>query len=445
MKTKHILQQFRELLHRALPKRAAAILDFVDALTVAQHVESPVALSEEAPFRRKHSMVYDVLHESELDAETLQELLYTAQPADCETLAGYEIYAVDTTPDERPEAKVLPERVLLKAQKNAPVRVGQKFSWLVRLVQGGTSWVAPWDVRRVRADSTDNATAVEQLRALEQQPGRPKVVVGDSLYANQIFLAAFVGLKRLFALVRLRRNINLYEQPAAKPAGSRGAPRKHGPQFKMSQPSRAPDRTETLWLGRQEIRLSAWQGLHLQKLAQLVGVALRIEFLKPDGTLRYQRPLWVFWTGPESVALADLCRMYLWRFALEHAFRFMKQHLGLNAHRLTDNAAIQRWAWLCALAYWQLLLMRHSVDDLCPAWYPYRGPAENKSLTPGQVQRGAARFLSKLGTPAAAPRNAGKGRGRATGYHPAPRPRYVVVRKGKKAPPDPAKAALSGP
>ncbi|MFZ5910616.1 MAG: transposase [Chloroflexota bacterium] len=52
---------------------------------------------------------------------------------------------------------------------------------------------------------------------------------------------------------------------------------------------------------------------------------------------------------------------------MEHAFRFMKQHLGLNAHCLTDNAAIQRWMWLCALAYWQLLLMGRTVDDLCPA------------------------------------------------------------------------------
>jgi hypothetical protein len=33
----------------------------IDALTVAGHVSSPVALSEEAPFRRKFSMVYDTL------------------------------------------------------------------------------------------------------------------------------------------------------------------------------------------------------------------------------------------------------------------------------------------------------------------------------------------------------------------------------------------------
>jgi hypothetical protein len=35
------------------------------------------------------------------------------------------------------------------------------------------------------------------------------------------------------------------------------------------------------------------------------------------------------------VPLHDLCLMYLWRFAIEHAFRFMKQHLGLNANQST--------------------------------------------------------------------------------------------------------------
>jgi hypothetical protein len=264
------------------------------------------------------------------------------------------VYGIDTTPDDRPEADTLEERVLLKAQKNEPVRPGQKHSWLVRLVNQGTSWVAPWDVRRVKADSTDNQTAVEQIEALDKQSKRRKVVVADSLYANVVFLAVFETVKTIAGLVRLRGNLNLYEQPEPKPVGSRGAPRKHGPKFKMGNPSRQPDRCQTFFLGLQKIRLSAWHNLHFRKLPGLVGLALRVEFLKPDGTLRYKRPMWLFWTGPETVVLSNLCCMYLWRFAIEHAFRFMKQHLGLTAHRLTDNDAIQRWMWLCALAYWQL-------------------------------------------------------------------------------------------
>lgn len=199
------------------------------------------------------------------------------------------MYGLDTTPDERPEAETLAERVLLEAQKNEAVRTGQKHSWLVRLVKQRTSWVAPWDVRRVKANSNDSQTAVEQVKALDKQSKRLKVVVADSLYANAVFLAVFETVKTALALVRLRRNITLYEQPEPKPSGSRGAPRKHGPKFKTVNPARQPDRNQTFFLGLQEMRLSAWHKLHLWKLPGLVGLALRVEFLKPDGSLRYQR------------------------------------------------------------------------------------------------------------------------------------------------------------
>ena len=45
MHTKTLFQQFRQKLYQILPKRADAILDFIDALTGAGHVASPVALS----------------------------------------------------------------------------------------------------------------------------------------------------------------------------------------------------------------------------------------------------------------------------------------------------------------------------------------------------------------------------------------------------------------
>jgi len=442
MQIKSSFQQFRQALYQILSKRADATLDLIDALTVAGHVASPVALSEEIPFRRKFSSVYDVLSEGKLDSQDINRLLAEYQPNDCEQIAGYEVYALDATPDERPEAETLAERGLLKAQKNDPVRLGQKFSWLVRLVKPGTSWVAPWDVRRIKSDSNDNQTAVAQVKALDEQNERLKVVVVDSLYANQYFLAVFLVVKHIVALVRLRQNLNLYEQPDPKPVGMKGAPRKHGPVFKMAHPRREADRTASFQLGRQTVQLRAWHGLHLAKLPTLIGLALRVEFLKADGTPRYQRPMWLFWTGPDTVPLEALCRMYLWRFAIEHAFRFMKQHLGLNAHCLTDNDSIQRWMWICALAYWQLLLMAGEVDDWCPAWYPRKSTGPEPGLTPGQVQRGAGRLLVRLGSPAQPPRPAGKGQGRVKGYQPTPRTRYPVVRKSQKVPVPGAKTAI---
>lgn len=440
-----LLPAFREKVHQKFRKRADAALDLIDAVTTAGGVTSPVAMSEEPPFRRKFSAVYDVLDHGDVDLPALGKLLYESQPADCETVAGYEVYAVDATPNPRPEAETLPGRVLLKADKDTPAVPGWKFSWLVRLVQRDTSWVAPQAVEQIPADSTANQVAGAQVAALDKQSSQPKVAVLDSGYFNHLFLALCVALQTVILLVRMRHNCTLYEQPEPKPAKSKGAPRKHGPKFKLGQPARSPDRTATITLGPLTVVLRAWHGLHLRKVPTLVGMALRVEFQKADGTPRYQRPLWLFWTGPLTVALGDICLMYLWRFAIEHAFRFMKQRLGLNANFGANPAAIQLWMRLCALAYWQLLLMRHDVEDLRPAWHPRTVRSATQPLTPGQVQRGALRFLCKLGSPAAAPRPAGKGRGRPKGYRPAHRPRYAVVRKTAQPTPTTQKAPPTAP
>lgn len=428
-----LIQQFRDAVYHTFTQRADAAMELLDALTIARHVDSPVALSEEVPFRRRFSSIYDTLEHAEQDPERLHQLLHEAQPADAETMAGFRIYAVDTTPNERPTAETLPDRGLLKEQQDEPTRIGFKFSWLARLVQRNTSWIAPWDVQRVPTNQTENHIARQQVKALTQVETAPAVIVADSRYATHVFLGLFTALRHVWALVRLRNNQVLYESPPPKQPGTKGAPRKHGLRFPLAAPPRPPDRLAHWDCAGQTVRLRAWLGLHLKKVPTLVGLVLCVEFLKPDGTPRYQHPLWLWWTGDPTLNLADLARMYLWRFALEHGFRFLKQHLGLNANQSTQLRSVERWMWWSALAYWQLLLMRSQVADLRPAWYARPRPGAERVLTPGQVQRGAGRFLMGLGSPARNPRRAGKGKGRPAGYRPSTRTRYAVVRKSPPA------------
>lgn len=428
------LQQFRDTVYQALPKRADAMMDLVDALTSANSVKSPVALSESPLFRRGFAAVYDALGEEGVSEGKFSEIFHQNHPASCETIGGYEVYAVDCTPCPRPEADTLPERVHLKSQSEQVAQVGEKFSWLGRLVKTGSSWVAPQDIQRVSVTSTDSEVAVEQVKRLDKQSDRLKVVVADSLYGNQHFLAVFLVVTTVLALVRLRSNLCLYENPTPKPPQSKGRPRVHGSAFKLTNPSRTADRSLTTTLAGQKVSLSAWHNLHLRQLPQLVGMVLRVEFLKADGTPRYQKPLYLFWTGSLTLPLEDLCRMYLWRFAIEHFFRFLKQRLGLNAALSTNPQVIRRWQWVVALAYWQLLLMEPLLADHRPLWYPRATPAQPRWLTPGLVQRAALPFLSSFGTPASPPRPAGKGTGRPKGYRPVPKKRHPVVYKHPKRP-----------
>ena len=178
----------------------------------------------------------------------------------------------------------------------------------------------------------------------------------------------------------------------------------------------------------QEVRLSAWYSQHLRKLPALVGLVLRVELLKADGTPRYVRPLWLFWSGPQEIVLANLITMYLLRFTIEHFFRFIKQRLGLLAAHLGDLAPIETWAQVVALAYWQLLLSRYLVKPTYRPWDPTARQDPNRPLTPGQVLDAWRAFSRTLDTPAAAPGAAGKAPGRAPGYQPRPRERHPVAK-----------------
>ncbi len=403
----------------------------MDALTVAGQVSSPVALSEQKPFRRKFCSVYDGLENGEMNIGEILSLLPDCMPEGSEMIAGYKVYAVDATASEHEQAETLPDRSVLKSSKDEPMRYGHKYSWLVRLVNFGTSWVAPVNVERISTETTDTKVAAVQVQKLDGHDPQAKVIVADSRYEDRLFLGIFESLKHTWGLIRLHSNRVLYEEPQKKPMGSRGAPRKHGQSFKLNSAHRPEDQRETFQIGKQTVRVRAWHKLHFKKLAALMGTLVQIEFLKADGTPRYKRPMWLFWTGPQSVALSDLCRMYLWRFAIEHMFRFLKQHLGLNSNRSPDLVSAQQWMWLCALAYWQLLLMRDGVKEDYQAWYP-RSRQQRSKLTPYQVQRSALVFLLELGTPAQEPRPAGKGTGRQKNYRPAPRICYPVIFKSKQ-------------
>jgi hypothetical protein len=427
-----MFDRFRKALYRCFGLGADVGLDLIDAVTGSQEIESPVAVSESPLFRRKFSSIYDFLKRGKLDLKQLGKVLDQYQPEDAERIAGFEVYALDCTDDPGPDAETLSDRSQSKKGKSAPVVVGHRYSWLVRLVQWRTSWCMPQDVQRVKTSSSDSQVAAEQVKALAERSQRLKVVVADSLYCNATFLVAFLLVQSVYALVRMKSNQVLFEEPPERQPGRRGRPRKHGAKFRLSDPSRDPDRVEKQTLLGQSVLLQAWQGLHLHKLPFLVGTVVSVRFLKPDGTPRFKRPLLLFWTGPTNVALVDLAQMYLWRFAIEHMFRFLKQQLGLTKANSPDLEHRQMWVWCCALAYTQLVLIRQHVADQRPAWHPRHTPARERPLTPGQVRRLALPFLLRLGTPASPVRRAGKGRGRATGYQPKPRKRFSIVVKDKK-------------
>jgi len=61
-------------------------------------------------FRRRFSSIYDVLEWGRFQYDRLRELLDELQPEDAETIAGYEVYAMEWTDDPAPQAETLADR-----------------------------------------------------------------------------------------------------------------------------------------------------------------------------------------------------------------------------------------------------------------------------------------------------------------------------------------------
>ena len=427
------LVDFRLEVYASFTVRADALFELFDALLLSPILRSAVEVSQSPIFRRRFASIYDALTEGKIDPASLRQALVAVEPLDALTVAGYAVYALDTTIAPRPDATTVPDRSRVYSAAHDKAIAGHQFSWLGRVIAFGQSWFAPREVVRVPTSRTPGEVWAEQIQRLaaDPSPQQPKVVVVDSQFPVPPFLRAFVGLApRVVLLARLASNRVLSGSPPG-PTGKPGRPRKHGAKLALRSPG-PPDRQETTRLLGQDVRISAWMNYHFRAVPTLVGVVVRAEFLKADGTARYKRPLWLFWSGPPTIALADAVTMYLLRFAIEHFFRFLKQRLGLLAAHLGDLGPIETWVQIVALAYWQLLLARDVVHPTYRPWDPIARQDPNRPLTPGQVLAGWPIFSRALGTPTAAPRRAGKAPGRAPGDRPTPRERHPVVKARKK-------------
>jgi len=404
----------------------------LDALLLSPMIRSAVEVSQSPLFRRRFASVYDALTQGRIDPTLLRQCVVAAEPAEALTVAGYAVDAVDTTVALRPDAATVPDRSKVYSARHGKAMAGHQFSWLGRVIASGHSWFAPREVQRVPTTSTPGEVGAEQVQRLgaDPTPNQSKVVAVDSHFPVPPFLRVFVGrAPDLVLLVRLASNRILYGPPPP-PTGKPGRPRAHGAKVALRPPG-PPARQETVRLlgqrGPTGCRVSAWPNQHFRAGPARVGLVVRAEFLQADGTPRDKRPRWLVWSGPQEIALADVVRISLLRFVIEHFFRFLKQRLGLRAAHVTDLAPIETWVHLVALAYGQLLLSRDLVKPTDRPWAPTARHDPNRPLTPGQVLAAWPTFSRTLDTPAAAPRRVGKAPGRAPGDRPRPRERYPVA------------------
>lgn len=429
------LAHFRAELYQTFGLRRDAMFDLLDAILTGERVTSTVRLSLAPAYQRQWPSIFDALTDGTLNVLAMRRRLVRALP--CPPDDRRELWALDGSGWPRPEARTSPERTYTRfvtpGIPESGIVDGWEYQWLAAIPEERGSWVLPLDVtRRGPAAGTATQLAIRQLRhvLLHRLPDAPRpVVVMDSHYD----VAALVrAVPEVDLLARLAANRRFRQAPP--PYDGTGRPRKHGPAFRLAVPDTHPtpdahQRFDDPDYG--SVTIDAWTDLHAEKSADVPVMVIRVAVAHLPRRETPPQPLWLAWAGTSCpVDLRDLWHAYQRRFAIEHAFRLLKQDFGWTTPRLRAPAAADRWSWLLVGALWQLWLARALVSD---HRLPWERPVDATRLSPGRVRRVMAALLATLGSPARHPRPRGKAPGRRVGDGPGRAVRYPVQRRGPPA------------
>lgn len=437
------LATFRGAFHGCLPAWGDALFELADAVLCSPApVGSVPSLSLEPVFRRSHGSVYKALARGRVDEERLRQLLVAARPA------GWPpVFAVDASTWDRCDAETSPERgFYYSASKHSagqPIVAGWSYQWISQLDWAPDSWTAPLDAMRIPPSADATTATIEQVQRLVGllgDDGEVPMFVFDAGY-DPIALGAGLAGVRAQVLVRISSGRVFHPDPAPRPEGTVGRPRRHGERFALSEPTTWPDPDAELVTRDPrygDVRVQAWHRLHPKLHGRgrwaggdappiVRGTVIRVDVEHlPKPTARAVKTLWLWWSGTGQPDL-DVCwRAYLRRFDIEHTYRFAKSTLGWTTPALRTPEQADRWTWLVVVAYTQLRLARGLVDDMRLPWERPRAPS---LLTPSRVRRGFRRLHASIGTPAGPPKSHTPGPGRPTGTRRPPRTRYPAVKK----------------
>jgi hypothetical protein len=455
------LMQFRQELYQNFTNRADTLLELVDALCSNPTATSVVELSQTACFRRSYSSLFKAVDEWCAPKMLLPQLLRPYLPLPRQR--PFWLLMVDVTAQPRPYGETVADRSMVYqptvVKGNKPVTVGHQYSSVVLGLEpeaGVTdSWVLPLLTQRVASHQDKEMVGGKQLDALLDDPQLPFgqalcVEAVDSSYSKPDYLHAHRRHTNLVTIARLKGTRTLYHQfqPEPDAVPTAGHPHWYSEPFKLSNPEShlPPDETLTRWETsrrgkRYRVEIKAWPHMLMRgkrglPMHQYPFTLVCITRYDEAGQPAFKRPLWLLVMGDRrnELSLQQIYLAYHARFDIEHFFRFGKQKLLLTQFQTPDVAREESWWQLSHLAFAQLWLARHLTDALPRPWERSLPVMKRRLVSPTLVQRGFARIIRQLGTPAQPPKPRNISSGRALGVKLPKRPRQPVVVKGNLKP-----------
>ncbi len=416
------LIQLRQAAYQHLGKAKDAQFELCDAVIQAPQIHSLAELSCLPVFRRRWSSTYEALQDGCPDRDGLMGLYISQLPE-----AGPLILAGDHTAWSRLWAETTPERSYQHQPSpipgRRPITIGHGYSTLAVIPEMEGSWALPLLHERI-AQQKPVLQASQQLRAVCQALPMRAISLWDSEYSCAAFVKATADIP-VAKVIRLRTNLALEGLP--KPYGGRGPRPKHGPKFKLRDPS-------TWWVPDHILEVDdpdfgpivvcLWGGLRFRQALDCPMWVAQIERPQAPGTRRKPRILWLAWIGPTPEE--QWWRLYTRRYPLDHWYRFAKGRLHWTLPMFATLAEAEHWSDLMPLITWQLWLARPVVREYLLPWQK-----SQTRLSPGRVCQSWASIMLAIGTPAKAPKRRGKSPGWPKGKPRQPRQRFQLLRSAQ--------------
>lgn len=455
------LRQFRQELYQNFTNRADTLLELVDAICSNRTATSVVELSQTACFRRSYSSLFKAIDDWGAPKMLLPHLLRPYLPTPQQR--SFWLLLVDVTAQPRPYGHTVADRSMVYqptvVKGNKPVTIGHQYSSVVLGLEPedgvSPSWVLPLLTKRVPTNQDKEMVGGSQVDALLDDPQLPFgqdlcVEAVDSSYSKPSYLYAHRRHPNLVTIARIKSNRTFYHQfqPETDAVRTVGHPRWYGDPFKLSKAAgrATPDESLTRWETsvqgkRYQIEIQAWHNMLMRgqcgiPMHQYPFTLVCITRYDEDGQPAYNHPLWLLVMGDrrDELSLEQIYLAYLARFDIEHFFRFGKQKLLLTRFQTPEVEREEKWWQLTHIAFAQLWLACHLTVALPRPWERNLPLLKNRLISPTLAQRGFARIIRQLGTPAQAPKPRNISSRRALGVKLPKRPRQPVVVKRKLRP-----------
>jgi hypothetical protein len=136
--------------------------------------------------------------------------------------------------------------------------------------------------------------------------------------------------ERTELLIRLRSNRVFYLPANPRRSGQRGPTPKHGRKVKLNDARTLGKPSGIFTFNAQDgerIEITVFKNLHARSHPDLHGCVIRVRAFRADGTRKFARPIWLYWTGPQDMDWLTFWRVYLKRFCIESVHQFSKNAL----------------------------------------------------------------------------------------------------------------------